>query len=46
MERAAVHATLERPEKFIDEFAKQLKSLGPRVPHVTIETQGSARGGP
>ncbi|MCH1476989.1 MAG: hypothetical protein L7U43_03180, partial [Arenicellales bacterium] len=44
MDRAAVHATLERSEELIDELANQLKSLCPRVSHVTIEIQGSARG--
>ena len=44
MDRAAVHATLERSEELIDELTNQLKSLCPRVSHVTIEIQGSARG--
>ncbi len=43
MDRAAVHATLERSEELIDELSSQLKSLCPRVSHVTIEIQGSAR---
>jgi len=43
MDRAAVHATLERSEELIDELESQLKNLCPRVSHVTIEIQGSAR---